>query len=311
MFKFPYIKVLSSLLIISTLAGCTSPEEKKIQYFNNGKVLFEKGDFIKSRIEFSNALHIDPKYSEALYMRGLVELRRNNIRNAYSDLVNATQIDPQNLPAQIELIKLLLLTKNKDKAKEIITQLDTIFSTNNDFLMIKARYLFQINDLENSEKLLLTLLEKEYRNDEVYVLLSYTLLKQKKVQEAENVLLKAHDIFKSSVAIKTSLVNVYDIQGKNEETKKLLMDLLTSDPDNINHKIAYSKFLFKTGNNDEAVQLLKKYYLERSNDIQFLTSIVQLLNATNNAHESEELLKIGLDKNKDTFEVLHLMSLLL
>ncbi len=311
MLQHRYLKALSSLLLITALTACTPPEEKKVQYFNNGKALYEKGDYIKSRIEFSNALQIDPKYSDALYMRGLVELRKNNIRNAFNDLHNATQLNPQNLPAQIELIKLLLLTKNIDQAKEKITGLENEFSTNNDFLFIKARYLFQVNELDKCEEILASLLEKKYQNDEAHVLLSYALLKQRKLHEAEDVLLHAMKIFPSSIALKTSLVNVYDIQGKENETKALLQDLLAAEPDNNNHKLAYSKFLFKTGNKDEAVQFLKKTYLEHVNDISFLTNAVQLLNATNNANTSEDLLKIGLEKNKDNFEIRHMLSILL
>lgn len=74
----------------------------------------------------------------------------------------------------------------------------------------------------------------------MYVLLSYSLLKQKKIQDAEDVLLKALDTYPSTVSIKTSLVNVYDIQGKNEETQKLLKELIASDPENLTHKLAYS-----------------------------------------------------------------------
>lgn len=310
MFNNYILNAIAFFLSVSILQGCTPPDEKKLQYFNNGKALYEKGDYVKARIEFSNALQFDPKFSEALYMRGMVELRKNNVRNAYSDLYNSTQINPQNVPAQIELIKLFLLTKNFDKAKDKISELETLFPTNNDFLLIKARYLFQINDFQNCEKLLLSLIESGFKNDESHVLLSYALLKQKKIQEAEKILLEAKQNFQTSVSIKTSLVNVYDIQGKKEETKQLLLELLSSEPDNNNHKFAYAKFLFKTGNKDEAVQFINNTYMKHVEDISFLTNSVQLLNATNNADVSEKLLKMALESNKENFEIRHMLGVL-
>lgn len=301
-----FVIILSSIALLA----CTPPEEKKLQYFKNGKDLFDKGDYVKARIEFSNALQLDPKFSDAFFMRGLVEIHKNNIRNAYSDLYNATQMNPQNLPAQIELVKLLLITKNFDQAKDKINELENTFSTNYDFLLIKARYLFQTNDLPGCENILTSLLNSGFKNDEGYVLLSYTFLKQKKINEAENILLKAKNENLSSIAIKTALVNVYDIQGKSEDTKKLLLDLLASEPNNINHKMAYSKFLLKNNNKEEAIQFIKDSYLKKVHDISFLTTSAQLLNATNNLEASEELLGLGLKNNQDNFEIRHMLGVL-
>jgi len=56
--------MLCLFLVATLMAACGGPEEKKMKFFNKGKVLYEKGDYIKARLEFKNAIQINPKFAE-------------------------------------------------------------------------------------------------------------------------------------------------------------------------------------------------------------------------------------------------------
>ncbi len=71
--------IISSLIIIS----CGSSEEKKIEFFERGKALYEKGDYVEARLEFKNAIQLAPEFSEAYYMLGMAEFEQRNLRQAY------------------------------------------------------------------------------------------------------------------------------------------------------------------------------------------------------------------------------------
>jgi Tfp pilus assembly protein PilF len=58
--------------------SCGSMEDKKTKYFERGNAFFEKDDYVKARMEFKNAIQIDPRYAEAYYMLGMVEYRKMN-----------------------------------------------------------------------------------------------------------------------------------------------------------------------------------------------------------------------------------------
>ena len=51
------VVVLSAILA----AGCGGPDEKKQKFFSKGKALYEQGDYVKARLEFKNALQVDPQ----------------------------------------------------------------------------------------------------------------------------------------------------------------------------------------------------------------------------------------------------------
>ena len=50
--------------------GCGSPDARKTKYFNKGKTLFGKGDYVKASLEFRNAIQVDPKYLRCLVHAG-------------------------------------------------------------------------------------------------------------------------------------------------------------------------------------------------------------------------------------------------
>jgi len=56
------IRTLFIILIAMTLmGGCSGPEAKKMKFFNKGKALYEKGDYVKAGLEDRKAaLLVDP-----------------------------------------------------------------------------------------------------------------------------------------------------------------------------------------------------------------------------------------------------------
>ena len=86
--------VLAICLIALIVSGCGSPEEKKMKFYGKGKALYEKGDYVRAKLEFKNAAQIDPKYSDAYYMLGLTALKQGSLREAYGNLSKAVDSTP-------------------------------------------------------------------------------------------------------------------------------------------------------------------------------------------------------------------------
>ena len=60
--------------LVVVLVACGIPEEKKAKFFEKGKLLYEQQAYTRSRLEFKNALQIDPKFAEGYFWLGRVEL---------------------------------------------------------------------------------------------------------------------------------------------------------------------------------------------------------------------------------------------
>lgn len=49
--KNRFISVIALMLIITVCVGCGGPEQKKVKFYNKGKALYEKGEYVKAKLE--------------------------------------------------------------------------------------------------------------------------------------------------------------------------------------------------------------------------------------------------------------------
>ena len=77
-----------------------------------------KPDYVNAKLEFKNALQIDPQYAPAYHMLGVTGIREGNLRQAYGMLQKTVELDPALLEARAELGKVLLLANERERARE-------------------------------------------------------------------------------------------------------------------------------------------------------------------------------------------------
>ena len=92
--------IISLLIIFLALTGCASDEEKKLAHYNKGSEYFEKGDFKSARIEFKNAIQVDPDYVDALMQLGETSLKLGDAQSAFRAYSTVAEIEPDNIQAQ-------------------------------------------------------------------------------------------------------------------------------------------------------------------------------------------------------------------
>lgn len=98
------------------LAACT-PDDPR-QYIENGKELFQKGELQSARVEFLNALQLDPKLADAYFQLGLVDERNQNWAGMLGNLMEAVSLDPKHLEGQLKLGQIFLVGGQIEKAEE-------------------------------------------------------------------------------------------------------------------------------------------------------------------------------------------------
>lgn len=113
-----WVLVLVGLLLLTLGAGCASMEEKRDKFMQEGQVLYDKGDYVRARLQFKNALQINPKYAPALMWLAKTELKLENWRGAFGALQQAVEADPKLLEAQVTLGRIYLGGKKLAEAEE-------------------------------------------------------------------------------------------------------------------------------------------------------------------------------------------------
>ena len=129
---------LAAAACLVVLAGCSSPEDKVAGFQKRGASLLEKGDVVKARLEFQNALQINPNAVPALM--GMVDIAERNREwaRAYGLLNKVVDLDPKHLQARVKLGKLLLASGQLDKALQSSDAALALQADNADVLAFRA-----------------------------------------------------------------------------------------------------------------------------------------------------------------------------
>jgi tetratricopeptide (TPR) repeat protein len=125
--KKKYKIALATIVAISAVAYVTrdTPKEKEAKYLRRGNAFFEKGEFLKARIEYKNAVKIIPTDPEIAYRWGLVDEAEGDIRKAFMNFLAAEQQNPHYAPALKKLAHYLLAGNQKEMA---LTRIDTLIA---------------------------------------------------------------------------------------------------------------------------------------------------------------------------------------
>ncbi len=159
---------------ILLLISCSGPEAKKMKFFGKGKELYEKGELVKAKLEFKNAVQIDPKFADAFRMLGMIALKEGDIKAAYGNFSKTVELDPGNRDAQYQLGKIFLGVRETDKAMEKAELLLRQDPKNADALQLKGAVMVARKDFDKARLYLEGLIGQGIKTPDVFLLLATT-----------------------------------------------------------------------------------------------------------------------------------------
>lgn len=212
------------------LIGCGLSGTKKAKYFEKGRDLYKKGDYIRARRELKNAILIDPKFAIGYYHLGLVELKISEYKNAITCFKNAARLNPHLLEAELELGRLYLIggaTKKALKQTESVLLKD---EGNAQALQLKVAALLQKNELTAAEMLLSELLRKGVADENTYFLLGTAAIFDNNLKKAKHWLTKGISINPKSIKLLLLKANILMSSRHFSETETLLKQIVKIQP---------------------------------------------------------------------------------
>ena len=114
------IQSLAILTIAALLVGCGGAAARKNGYIAKGQVYLAAHNYAKARLEFRNALQLDPNDAQASYLAGQAAQHLGNVREAVQMYQEAIQSDPKHLGARAQLGLLYDLGGAPDKALALV-----------------------------------------------------------------------------------------------------------------------------------------------------------------------------------------------
>jgi tetratricopeptide (TPR) repeat protein len=124
-------KVLVASLFLMLVVGCGSAEQSANKYLESGLNLVKKEQFAKARLEFKNALQLDPRLAEAYYQLALLDEREQKWQPMFKSLQTVESLSPNHIEAITKLGQIHLLAGNLDDAKE---KAENVYNINPKFI---------------------------------------------------------------------------------------------------------------------------------------------------------------------------------
>ena len=96
--------LLTALLFVSTpaLAQAPGPAERALATYEEGKKLYDDGDYSGARSKFISAIKVEPENPRWHYNLGLAQRQLDNYQAARQSLLRARELDPVYKRAEID-----------------------------------------------------------------------------------------------------------------------------------------------------------------------------------------------------------------
>lgn len=291
-----------------SMSACSTPEEKKIKYYEKGKLLYEQGDYTSARLELKNAIQIDPKYAEAFYMLGMVELKNENIRASFIDFSKASELKPDHIPTQLQLGRMYLAANVPDKALEKATIVLKLDSHNEEALFLKSSIYLAQKNMSEAEMILNGLKMKGSRSPELYLLLASASLQHKNIPGAEEVLKEGIKDNPSTASLHMLLMNLYRATGRLSDALAQARQIVRIEPGIMSHKLMLADILWDLGQKQESLVEISAMIKSDTKDEDSRISAARFYQEHKMRAEAENTLISGASAKKDSFKLRFALS---
>ena len=282
-----------ALLVAVSCCACSSMEEKRDKFLASGQALYQQEDYVRARLQFQNALQIDPKFAAACLWQGKTELKLQNPRGAYGALNQAVELNPNLTEAQILLGNLLLMAKQLDKAEEKAELALKQEPQNTDALLLSAALAMAQSKPQKALEVLAEALRLDPGKISAYLMEASILAKEKKPEEAaavleqgikanpkalnlyvaragladnekrfevgESFLLKAIELEPKNPGLYNQLVRHYALAGQGDKAEAALRQSVSLESDSEKPVIMLARFLLSQGRRQDAEKTLKDF----------------------------------------------------
>ncbi|HEY7615300.1 MAG TPA: tetratricopeptide repeat protein [Terriglobales bacterium] len=335
-----FARIALVLLILSCTAGCRrSPQQKYAKFIETGKQHFEKRDYSRALLEFKNASQVYPREAEPYYRLSLVALATGDLANGVAYLRKTTELNPKHKEAQLKLVELLTISKNKEVLEEAEKRVREVLANSPmdaDALSALAVAEWKLGKQEEAEEHLEQAFEKSPQNLKSSFNLAKLKLAQKDTSGAEQVLKKVAEANSDTVAPLVALGAFYASTGRPADAEQQYRRALQIDPKNglvivslagmklraglkdeaeqlykqasalpdPQYKPVHASFLFLSGQRDLAIAEFEKLAKADPADRKARTRLISAYLATNRLPDAEQVLRAALEKNPKDLDAL-------
>jgi tetratricopeptide (TPR) repeat protein len=324
--------VFLSLALGFLFTGCNrDPQVQKQKFYAKGLDYLKKGRTNDARLQFLNALKIDPNFAEAASVLAEIQFREKNYKQSYSLLQQAVRAKPDFLPAHKGLAQFYRMSGKLSEAQkelEIVLDhtpddIDTLMNVGTlqvlqkkpkdavgtfnrvlelqpnhvGALMSLASVSRETNDPAAAERFLKLALEKNPRSVPVYLALFKFYIKAGRSADLESLFPQALKDTNNNLQILEAQDGYYEGSNRLAEAEAIVTRIQTSHASEPGHWGTLAGFYVRTNNWAKAKSELQRVLQQHKDDVDDLHSLIEVDLNMNDRKEAESLNDALLKKN--------------
>jgi tetratricopeptide (TPR) repeat protein len=230
-----FMSIKRALVVIFALAfagACTQRADvRKVKFMENGRRLYDRGDYSRAIIQWKNAVEIANGDAEPYYWLGMGYMGAGNIPYAVDSFRRAAELNPKHAAAQLRMAELLTLSNDPELLQDALKRLQIVLNTSPSASALDAIALTELklgND-RDSQLYLEDSLARFPQSMSSYVVLAKLKILKRDLTGAEDVFKKAMAASPNSSDARLALANFYLATQRNQEAEKLMREALDLD----------------------------------------------------------------------------------
>src|ERR1700722_12241360 len=242
--------------MICALTGCGSSHSRYQSYIERGRQYLAAGNLDKASVEFRNALQIEPRNDEALYLNGRVAERRGNIREAVDYYQSAVDVDPNDARARAGLAKVFVLAGVTQRALETISPGLLENPEDPDLLAARAAARHQLKEDVEARRDAERAVQLSPGNENAISVLAALALRAGDTDRAITLVRDAVTKAPDSLDLRRILASVYLTAGQPESAEEQMRQIIRLDPNEMTPRLQLANHFVQAHQLDPAQQIL-------------------------------------------------------
>jgi tetratricopeptide (TPR) repeat protein len=304
------------------LGGCGGAQARLAGHLERGREYLSQGNLEKARVEFRNALQIDPKSADASYLSGEVAEKLHNPREAATFYQSALDSDANDNRARAALGRLMVFGGAADQALKLVAP--ALAKTENaDLLTVRASARFQTGDPqgaltdarravelapdnENAIALLAAIYGRNGQNEEAFALVQAAVQRSPTSTALREVLAQMHAQLGNQAGAQTQLKELialkpdeqryryqlamsYLADGRLQEAEAVLRDAVKSNPSAVAPKLTLVDFLARHRSPAVAKTELEQFIAAEPDSVDLRFGLASLYEASRDIDRAESV----------------------
>ena len=253
MMKYRFRWIVS--IVVFLAVGCTDPQARRDEHVRAGWEFFHAGNYEKARVEFQNALQIDPKDAPARFALGQTFERLGDLRSAMGNYAAGAD-SPTEVDSRVAMARILLLSGNLELAKTRDDEALVLAPQNAAALAVRAGIQAATGQKETAEKTAKRALELDPAEAGAVSLLASLYMRSGRHADARTLMQNAVNAQPGDAGMRAVFAQVLLEDGDVDGAIDQLDALAKLDPHELAYEARLVDLLGTAGRIDQALALL-------------------------------------------------------